>query len=236
MTNKTVTCVIVDDEYTARYGVRSYIHRIDFLCCKGEFHDVASLAGYLPANDAPDIIFMDIQMPGITGLDFIASQTIRSAVIIITAHEKYALKGFELNVCDYLLKPVPFARFCQAIDKAVQYIEYQKGQNLDNYMFVRADRMLHRLDVKDIAYIESMGNYVRITSSQERIVARMTFKELKSSLPTNGFMQVHKSYIVNLSHVKSVGNGTVVLDMQIEIPLSKTFRQNIIDFFTNRNA
>lgn len=220
-----LSCAIVDDEPTARYGLRSYVNRYPHLRCVGEFQSAMLFGDYLRYNKSPDIVFMDIQMPGITGLDFIASHTVDSAVIIVTAYEQYALRGYELNVCDYMLKPVSYARFQQAVEKASQYIDYRKGVAWEDCIYVRADRMLHRLPLKDIVYIEALENYVTITTLSERITTRCTLKDLLSQLPEKDFMRVHKSYAVNLRHISSISStGIYMKGIPRDIPLSRSFR------------
>lgn len=221
-----LSCAIIDDEPTARYGLRSYVNRYPRLRCAGEFQSAVLFGDYLRYNKSPDIIFMDIQMPGITGLDFIASHTVDSAVIIVTAYEQYALRGYELNVCDYMLKPVSYARFQQAVEKASQYVDYRKGVAWEDCIYVRADRMLHRLPLKDIVYIEALENYVMITTLSERITTRSTLKDLLSQLPEKEFMRVHKSYAVNLRHISSISStGIFMKGIPRDIPLSRSFRE-----------
>lgn len=223
------TCVIVDDEPTARYGLRSYVNRSPDLICTEEFQSAVAFGEYLKSNKVPDIIFMDIQMPGISGLDFIGANVMDSAVIIVTAYEQYAIRGYELNVCDYLLKPVSYARFRQAVDKASQYVDYRKGITREDCIFVRADRMLHRLPLKDIVYLEALENYVTITTLSERLTTRSTLKDLLSLLPEKDFLRVHKSYAVNINHISSIGKAHIMMKWSPrEIPLSRSFRPSLI--------
>lgn len=223
-----LTCVIVDDEPAARYGLRSYVNRLPQLSCIGEFQSAIQFGEYLRHDKAPDIIFMDIKMPGMTGLDFIGSHIVDSAVVIVTAFEQYALRGYELNVCDYLLKPVSYARFQQAVEKAVRYVEYRNGNAREDCIFIRADRMLHRLPLKDIVYIEALENYVTITTVSERLTTRSTLKDMLSQLPAKDFLRVHKSFAVNVSYISSVGRSHIIMKIgSKEIPLSRSYRDII---------
>ena len=224
MTKPILTAVIVDDEPTARYGLRSYINKIPSLRCVGEFSDVMSLECYLRDNTAPDIIFMDIQMPEISGIDFIASRTLNSAIVLVTAYEQYAIQGFDLNVCDYLLKPVTFERFMQAVEKASQYMYFRKGLLEENYMFLKADRMIRRIFINDIQYLESMENYVKVVTSNEKMITRATLKELLKSISLKGFIQVHKSFAVNVGKISQIDGNRIVTDTGHDIPLSKKYR------------
>ena len=235
MTKPILTAVIVDDEPTARYGLRSYINKIPSLICVGEFRDAMSLESYLRSNTAPDIIFMDIQMPEISGIDFIASRTLDSAVVLVTAYEQYAIKGFDLNVCDYLLKPVSFKRFVQSIDKASKYVYFRKGLIEDDFIFLRADRMLWHVRISEIEYVESMENYVKVVTPSEKVVTRSTMKEFLETLTERGIVQVHRSYAVNVGRIKKIDRNQIITEVGYMIPLSTTFREKVLSLVTSDN-
>ena len=228
MNKPILTTAIVDDEPTARYGLRSYINKISSLRCVGEFPDVMSLERYLRDNTAPDIIFMDIQMPEISGIDFISSRTLDSAIVLVTAYEQYALKGFDLNVCDYLLKPVSFKRFMQAVEKTSQYIYFRKGLLEENYIFLKADRMIRKILINDIQYLESMENYVKVVTSNEKLITRATLKELLDLLSSKGIVQIHKSFAVNLGKIRQINGNQIVTEEGDLIPLSRIYRERVL--------
>lgn len=231
MNKPLLTTAIVDDEPTARYGLRSYINKTPFLTCVGEFQDVMSLETYLHDNPTPDIIFMDIRMPEVSGLDFIASKTVDSAIIVVTAYEQYALRGYELNVCDYLLKPVSYGRFMQAVDKTSKYVYYRKGLIDEDFIFLRADRMIYRIPISEIEYVESMENYVKVVTTSEKVVTRSTFKEFLKPLTSKGISQVHKSYAVNVKRIKMTEGNQITTEGGYVIPLSKTFKGRLSSLF-----
>ena len=233
MNKPILTAAIVDDEPTARYGIKSYINKNPSLKCVGEFQDVMSLERYLHDNSAPDIIFMDIRMPEVSGLDFIASKTVDSAVIIVTAYEQYAIRGFELNVCDYLLKPVSYGRFQQAIDKTSGYVYFKKGLIEEEYIFLRADRMIHRVSIREIEYAESMENYVKVVTSSEKIITRTSMKEFLEPLTAKGIAQVHKSYAVNIGRIKKIAGNKIITEGEYAVPLSKSFRNRVLSLLTD---
>lgn len=233
MNKPILTAVIVDDEPTARYGIRSYINKTSSLRYVGEFQDVMSLERYLHDNPAPDIFFMDIRMPEMSGLDFIASKTLDSAVIIVTAYEQFALKGFELNVCDYLLKPVSYGRFMQAVDKTSKYVYFRKGLIDEDFIFLRADRMLYRIRISEIEYVESMENYVKVITSSEKVVTRSTLKEFLEPLTAKGIAQVHKSYAVNVGKIKKAEGNQILTEEGHVIPLSKTYKEKLKSVMEN---
>lgn len=223
-----LTAVIVDDEHTARYGLASYINKTRALRCVGEFHDIMSLESFLRNNVAPDIIFMDICMPDISGLDFVASRTLDSAVIIVTAYDQFALKGFDLNVCDYLLKPVSYSRFLQAVDKTSKYVYYRKGLIDENYIFLRAERMMHRIRISDIDYIESMENYVKVVTHDEKVITRSTLKDILSELSGKGIIQIHKSYAVNIGRINMINGYQIITNKGNILPLSRKYRDSLL--------
>lgn len=241
------TCVIIEDEPVARKGIAEYVSRIEWLKCIGTFEDALQFdnAIHTPSGDTPplpepDFLFADIEMPGISGLDYLASTHISSAVILITAYESYALRGYELDITDYLLKPVPFSRFLKAVNKARAYKEALSAHSLPtangtfhNSIFVKSDRVIHRITLSDILYAEGMENYVKIyTSTQGMIISRTTMKSFHATLPTSTFMQVHKSFIVNISHIQSLdGNRLQLLDGS-EIPVSKSFKTHLLTLLT----
>lgn len=233
MNKPIMTIVIVDDEPTARYGLRSYVNKIPTLRCVGEFRDVMELENYLLKNNTPDIIFMDIQMPEMSGLDFIASRTIDSAFILVTAYEQYAIKGFELNVCDYLLKPVSYKRFLQAINKTTDYICFRKGLFKEDFLFLKADKMIHQICFNDIEYLESVENYVKVVTKAEKITIRSTLKELLASSSEKGIIQVHKSFAVNVGRIKTINGNHIITKEGHHIPLSRTYRDNLLNWIEN---
>lgn len=226
--NHKYTCCIVDDEQTARYGLRTYINRTASLICVGEFKNVYELDTFLKNNLSPDIIFIDIQMPVMSGLDYVASATVNSIIIIVTAFEQYAVSGFDLNVCDYLLKPVPYQRFMKAVEKAIHILEYSSELSLGNYLFVKTDRIIRRVFISDIICLEALENYVRLHAASDRLVTRSTLKTILSKLPGGKFAQIHKSFVVNLMHISAVMSDSVQLDNGTELPLSKIYKDSFL--------
>ena len=236
MSNSILTAIIVDDEQTARYGLRSYVNKTPSLKCIGEFSDVMSLETYLNENPAPDVIFLDIQMPEVSGISFIESKAIDSIFIIVTAYEEYALKGFDLNVCDYLLKPVSYKRFIQAIDKASEYVYFRHGSAEDNFIFLKVDRIIRRVAINDIEYLESMENYVKVVTGVEKIVTRSTFKEMLELLLNKGIIQVHKSYAVNAGKIKKIDRSEITTESGLIIPLSRTYRDKLLNYINHKSG
>lgn len=238
-----LTCIIVDDEPVARHGLRSYANRTETLSCVAMCDSSESLDSYLRMHPAPDIIFIDICMPGISGIDYLATHTVSSAVIIVTAYEEYALLGYDLNVTDYLLKPVSYIRFLRAVEKAQAYTLMRRGEpSAPDSIFIRTDRIIHRIITADIIYIKALENYVRILTESEHITARMTLKSILAMLPHDRFMMTHKSYIVNLDRILSVDALSIRLttgkspttSAEIAVPLSRAIRAGLLQRLGNR--
>jgi len=230
-----IKTILVEDEPLAREGLKSYIREIEFLDL------VAVCENALEANDAlssenPDLMFLDIQMPKITGLDFLKSLKKPPLVIFTTAFPNYALQGFELDVVDYLVKPYPFDRFLKAVNKARDLFKLKNPPDLNSsqpkdHFYVKVDNILKRVDFADIVYIEGMENYVAIHTTNGRLITLMTMKSMEESLPIGEFYRVHKTYIISKAKVKGIiGNE---IDMGIsKVPLSRVRRSEIISDLT----
>lgn len=226
-----IKTIIVEDEPLAREGLKSYIREIEFLDL------VATCENALEANDAissqnPDLMFLDIQMPKITGLDFLKSLNNPPLVIFTTAYPNYALQGFELNVIDYLVKPYPFDRFLKAANKAreMHLLKNQQftTEKIKDYIFLKVDNVLKRINFADILFVEGMENYIAVHTLEGRFITLMTMKNMEESLPSQVFLRVHKTYIISKPKVKGiVGNE---IDMGVKkIPFSRSRRNEIIE-------
>ncbi len=246
--NRKLRCVIVDDEPIARYGIESYVRKFDWLECVGTFENAFELDRFLKETQCReigaecnvDIIFIDIEMPGITGMEYLGSVNTKAAVIVITAYEEYALKGYELNVTDYLLKPVSFARFLKAVNKAREYCmameqlsHSNNAENTDaNAIFVKSDRIIHRLILDEIYFVEGMENYVKIHTHNGVVVTRASLKSVIAKLPEKSFMQVHKSYVVNFPKIESVEGNMLHFGNRESVPVSRSYKQKLFEKLT----
>ncbi|MCI8998750.1 MAG: response regulator transcription factor [Muribaculaceae bacterium] len=243
-----VRCVIVDDEPVAREGIAGYVAKLDWLECVGVFGDAMSLDKFLAERKGDvgtqsrrpvDIIFIDVEMPGMTGLDYISSVCTDAAVIVITAYSEYALRGYELNVTDYLLKPVSFPRFLKAVDKARDYclaMDRLRGnavtEEQSNMIFVKSDKIIHRVELSELNFVEGMENYVKLYMSDGVIVTRTPLKKFLGMLPERNFMQVHKSYVVNISRIRSMEGNLLRFDKDLSVPVSRNYKQKLFDKLT----
>ncbi len=225
-----IKCIITDDEPVARKGLRGYIEKIDFLSVVGECEDAIQLNTLLKTQQV-DLIFLDIEMPDMTGLELLSNLTNPPKVIIVSAYEQYALKGYEFDVVDYLLKPVSFERFLKAVNRGHDLLQTEQKEE-DNYIFVKSDKLLKKILLKDILFLESMENYVIIQTVSSKEVVYTTLKQLYESLPQHAFQQVHRSYIVNLEKVTAI-DGNQLSVASYKIPVARNFRDTIFNLILN---
>jgi DNA-binding LytR/AlgR family response regulator len=242
---KKYTCIIVDDETLARELLTVHIAKLPYL------EILATCANAIEAKFAlekhqPDILFLDIQMPNLTGLELLRMLKRRPATILTTAYSEYALEGYELDVLDYLLKPIEFERFFKAVSKAVDWLD--RGQTIvssipipapviepqDNYFFVKTDYKMVKVVFSDILFIEALQKYVRIHTPSVRIVTLMSMSQLEETLPTGQFVRIHRSYIVNLDKIDSI-EGNIVHIGKHQLPLSKGQREAFLEWVKRKS-
>jgi DNA-binding LytR/AlgR family response regulator len=235
-----MNCIIIDDEPLALELLADNISMVDKLDLVASCNSAAQAMQALQEHPV-DLIFCDIQMPGISGLQFVKSLTLKPLIIFVTAYDQFALDGFELDVVDYLLKPVAVERFLKACNKALTIFEQAKRVNEQpetekrrKYIFLYADYNLIKVNHEDITYIEGLKDYVKIyvSNSPKAIISRVTIKSLESQLPADDFFRVHKSYIVNLDHVHSIRKGRIKI-ADVEIPFSDSYK-DVIDRMTGK--
>lgn len=236
-----MNCIAIDDEPLALELLEDNISKLPFLKLIGTFSNPLQALETLQHKDV-DLIFLDIQMPGLTGLQFIQSIPQKPMFILITAYEKYALEGFNLNVVDYLVKPVPLERFMQAANKANE-LHQLKTQSKDKqnqtpaqYFFINADYSMIKVVFSDILYIEGLKDYLKIhlKSTTKPIVARLTMKAIEEQLPPQLFMRVQKSFIVSKDQITSVRKNSLHIG-NTEIPIGDMYR-DVVTSFTGRQG
>jgi DNA-binding LytR/AlgR family response regulator len=224
-----IRCLAVDDETLALDLLEDNIRQVPFLQlvkrCKNAYEAMQVLQ-----DESIDLIFLDIQMPGITGMQFLQSLQSRPMVIFITAYKKYALDGFNLDVLDYLVKPVPFDRFLKATNKALEYYNLKQKPNPSadsntEYIFVNSEYNLVKILVNDINYIEGLKDYIKIhiSNSIKPVITRMSLKAIEEKLPSTKFIRVHKSFIISIDKITSIRKNRIHLG-QSEIPISDLYR------------
>ena len=226
-----IKAIAIDDEPLALEVIKDYAARIDFLTLEITFTKTAEAKTYIDSNDI-DLLFLDIEMPKMSGIDFFKSFDKKIMVIFTTAYSEYAVEGFNLSAIDYLLKPFDFDRFRQAVAKAKDFQEYllSREDRQQKELFFQADYGLQKIKIDDIIYIEGMADYLRIHLSEQRpVVIRMTMKEINNQLPSH-LMRIHRSYIISIPKIKSIRNRKVVID-QKELPIGKTYIKEFKDRF-----
>jgi two-component system, LytTR family, response regulator len=225
-------CIAVDDEPLALALLQDNIRQVPTLELVASCSTAMEALVVLNRQEA-DLIFLDIQMPGLTGLQLLQSLSVRPMVILITAYEKYALEGFNLDVIDYLVKPVPFERFLKACNKAIDYYRLKKNvpgeaQAWPEYFFVNAEYGLVKIVFSEIRMIEGLKDYLKIHLGESKpLVIRMSLKSIEEKLPPGKFFRIHKSYIIALSHVTAIRRNSVFLGA-LELPLSDLYKDDLM--------
>jgi two-component system LytT family response regulator len=222
-----ISCIITDDEPFARKGLQGYVEKIDFLDLKGTCEDALQLSNMLQQQPV-DLLFLDIQMPHITGVEFLKALRNPPKVIFTTAFEHYAIQGFELDVMDYLLKPISYDRFLKGAWKARDYFAIkEQPDNVAPYIFVKANGKLEKIIFADILFIEGMENYVAIYLENKKVITHATIKSLVEKLPGKQFIQTHKSYVVASDKIDSIEGNTLHVQ-SYQVPVSKYLREVVL--------
>jgi DNA-binding LytR/AlgR family response regulator len=222
-----INCIAIDDEPLALSKLEGFILKVPDLKLIRTFDNAIEAIGWLRENST-DLIFLDIQMEQLTGIQFLEATGSASRIIITTAYDEYAIKGFELNVTDYLLKPFSFQRFVQAVNRVMEYFSHkhndqQSPQKADSYIFIKTEYRLERVDIDNIIYIEGMKDYLRLVCTDKKIMTLQSFAKIEESLPENKFCRVHKSFIVAIDKIKSIERGVILIADQ-RIPVSNTYK------------
>ena len=222
-----ISCIITDDEPFARKGLQGYVEKIGFFDLKGVCEDALQLSDLLQTQPV-DLLFLDIQMPHITGVEFLRAIKNPPKVIFTTAYQQYAIEGFELDVMDYLLKPIPYERFLKAAWKARDYFALKEQPEIAAcYIFVKAAGKLEKITFNEILFIEGMENYVAIYTNNKKIVTHTTIKSLLEKLPVKQFIQTHKSYVVAVDKINTIEGNTLHVQTY-QVPVSKYLREEVL--------
>jgi DNA-binding LytR/AlgR family response regulator len=219
-----ISCIIIEDEPLAIDKLVNYISKLPNLELLDTFKSAITALDYLKNNDV-DLIFLDIEMKDLTGIQFLESIKRKSKVVITTANEQYAIKGFDLQVSDYLLKPITFERFTQACDKVNEELTLTKSKNRTNKIFVKTEYRLEGIDTSEILYIEGMGDYRRIVTTSKKIMTLQSFGELFNLLSKDKFCRVHNSYIVSLDKIEKIERNRITIKEQL-IPISDMYNKD----------
>jgi two-component system, LytTR family, response regulator len=230
-----INCVIIDDEPIAREGMANYVKEIDFLQLTGTCENPIELVKLLDRQHV-DLIFLDVQMPKMNGIDFLKIVQKPPLVIITTAFPSYALEGFQLNVLDYLVKPITFDRFFKSANKAKDYYQLitrsvdsapRQGEQPVDYFFIKCGTKYEKIHFSDILFVEGMQNYITIYTEKGKYITLLNLKDLEENLDSQSFIRVHKSYIVSIGKIEGI-EGNEIFIQSHRIPISRNYRDQVI--------
>jgi two-component system, LytTR family, response regulator len=237
-----INCVAIDDEPPALAQMEDYISRVPFLNLQALFDNALEALEFLKSNEV-ELLFLDIQMEGFTGIQLLNILKKRPKVIFTTAYDQYALKAFDLDVTDYLLKPISFERFLQSVEKAFDVIKKAMPDhpaipasienNERSYIFVKTEYRMQRIDFKDILYIEGLKEYLMIFTAQGKVLTLQSFKKMEEILPSTNFARVHKSYIVALDKIISIERSRIKIGEKL-IPIGESYSKMFYSMLAER--
>ncbi len=226
-----INCIIIDDEPLARKGLKEYIADTDFLNLLAEFDNPLKAAELISRGEV-QLLFLDVQMPKITGLDFFKSLQNPPPVIFTTAYPEYALEGFEVNALDYLVKPISFERFLKSSLKAREYYEMREknvvAQEASDFFFIKADNKLVKILFDEVLFVEALQNYVVVHTRTKKYMTYLTFKSVEEYLPPEKFIKVHKSFIVAVSNIDTIEGNDIRIG-QHHIPISRNQKEEVME-------
>lgn len=218
-----ISCIVIEDEPLAIKKLTGFIRKVEYLRLSRTFDNAIDAISYLKENPV-DLIFLDIQMEEFTGIQFLETIKQRPKVIITTAYNKYAVKGYELDVADYLLKPFTFERFIQSVEKMHKTLSEKQTPVSADYIFVKTEYRLEKIKVSTILYVEGMNEYLQIVTEEKKIMTLQNFKSIEDVLPKNNFVRVHKSYLVAIDKVESIERNRIKIQKML-IPISETYKE-----------
>ncbi len=226
------TCIIIEDEPLALDKTKDFVNKVPFLELTATFDNALNGLAYLNSNKV-DVLFLDINMDELSGIELLESSNITSQVIITTAYQEYALKGYELHITDYLLKPFTFNRFLQAVNKAQENLNQRITEKQLDFIFVKTENRLEKIMINDILYIEGMRDYLRIHTSTKKIMTLQGFNELEQLIPAHLVCRVHKSYMVAINKIESIERSRIKIADQI-IPVSETYKEAFLQLINSK--
>ncbi|HTH58037.1 MAG TPA: response regulator, partial [Cyclobacteriaceae bacterium] len=224
-------CLIIDDEPLARKGLEEHVREIDFLQCVAACENALKASLYLNEQKI-DLIYLDIHMPKVSGIEFLKSLKHPPLTIFTTAYSNYALEGYTLDVIDYLVKPITFERFLKASQKALEFsLLKSRAENstapVVDYFFVRCDRKFEKVFFQDVSHVEAMQNYAIIHVGDRKLISYITLTSIENQLPKDQFLKVHKSFLISIPHVKAIEKDEIILE-HARIPISRSLREQVV--------
>jgi two-component system, LytTR family, response regulator LytT len=230
-------CIVLDDEYLAIRVIKSFAEQTETLEVANTFTNPAEALSWVAGNTI-DLIFSDIQMPGLNGIDFVKHLPYKPAVIFTTARQDFAMQAYELDVIDYLVKPISPERFSQAVQKAADFIAYKKMNNGNKqqtgYLHVRADYKIIQIPHHEILMIEGLSEYVKIHTTEKTHIVLTALKNLAEELPPSDFIRIHKSYIISRQYIASYNSTAVQTTNNVELPVGRTYKHAFLEFMAKQ--
>lgn len=229
-----LNCLIVDDEPLARQQIETYINRVPFLKLAGLARNATTARGILDSTPI-DLIFLDIKMPQMSGIEFLRQNHIFQQIIFITAYPEYAIEGFELEVTDYLMKPVPFDRFVKAAEKALAKVSgFETIKAVDHqsdFIYIKHKQRYEKVPVADLLYVESMLNYVNIITIKGKFTVYSSLKKIETGFPANKLIRIHKSYLVSVDAITTIEQRYLFVG-ELKLPISRSNRKKVAELVT----
>ncbi len=233
-----ISCIAIDDEPLALKQIASYIDKTPFLSLMETFESALQAINYFEDNEV-DLMFVDINMPDLSGMDFVKSLNNPPKVIFTTAYSEYAVEGFKVDAIDYLLKPISYAEFLKAAERAKErvsprIIENTQIESNEKFLFIKSEYKVLRIILSEIRYIEGMREYLRIhIENQQPVMTLMSMKKMEEFLPEESFMRVHRSFIVNLNKITTIERNRIVFDKKVYIPVSEQYKKAFQKYLDN---
>lgn len=218
-----INCIIVEDEPLALERTREYVLKLSFLNLLATFDNALDALVFLKTNKV-ELIFLDINLGEMSGIQLLETSAVKSQIIFTTAYSEYALKGFDLKVADYLLKPFTFERFVQAVDRAIQFLPKKQAVSPNKFTFIKTENRLEKVFLREIIFIEGMRDYRRLHTANKRLMTLQTFAEFEQQIPPNIICRVHKSYMVALDKIDSIEKDQIKIK-DLLIPISETYKE-----------
>ncbi len=223
-----IKAIAIDDEPLALKILAHHCDKIEEINLEKTFTNLSEAKTYINDNEI-DLIFLDIEMPQQNGIDFYKSLNKKVMVIFTTAYDQYALEGFNVSAIDYIMKPISFDRFKEAVEKVIKVKKLISNKNEDAFIMIRADYKLNKIYLKDIQYIEGLDDYIQIyIDNQPKIVARMSMKAILETLPAKDFIRIHRSFIIPIKRIKNIQNKQIEID-SILIPIGETYKSETLE-------
>jgi len=227
-----INCIVIEDEPLALKKITEFINQVDYLNLIKGFDNAVEAIGFLK-NNSVDLIFLDIRMKKLTGIQFLKSLQLKPKVIITSAYDEYALKGYELDVSDYLLKPFPFERFVKSVEKVYSDLVDKNIEQKHDYVFVKTEYRIEKVELKKILFIQGMRDYLQICMIDKKIMTLQSFKNIMQILPDKEFVRVHNSYIISIPKIESIERNRIKIGENL-IPISDTYKDNFYNLLRER--